>query len=334
MGVMRVLTPGLSATLQDGGRRTGLDSGLPPGGAADETAYRLNCLLLGNDQRAIVVEQVLKGGIFEILAPVVVALTGADMSATVNSQPVPLATTMALRPGDVLKTGIATRGCFGYVGIAGGFVGDRVYGSASTYVDGELGGLHGRRLAAGDQLRRERSQYSQGWMLEATEVHELLCAPPQELRFTRGPQDDYFDDDAYALFTTETYRVSPRSNRVGYRMDGRCPPARLLPRTHDTGSGPTDIVEEGNPIGGIQVAGGQEVICLGRDCGTSGAYAKIGCVIGTDVSRMAQLAPGQQFRFTEVTVSQARTIWAERAAHLARAGPEIAHPKPTATPAH
>jgi allophanate hydrolase subunit 2 len=248
------------------------------------------------------------------------------MSATVNSQPVRLATTMTLKPGDVLKTGIATRGCFGYLGIAGGFVGDHVYGSGSTYVDGQLGGFHGRRLAAGDQLHVEKDQQSRGRMLEATEIHKLLCAPPHELRFTRGPQDDYFDDDAYALFTTETYRVSPRSNRVGYRLVGRCPEARLLPRTHDTGSGPTDIVEEGNAIGGIQVAGGQEIICLGRDCGTSGAYAKIGCLIGTDVSRMAQLAPGQQFRFTEVTVSQARTIRAECAAHLASSAPKLSTP--------
>jgi 5-oxoprolinase (ATP-hydrolysing) subunit C len=99
-----------------------------------------------------------------------------------------------------------------------------------------------------------------------------------------------------------------------------------VPRSRDTGDGPTDIVEEGNPVGGIQVAGGQEIICLGRDCGTSGAYAKIGCLISADVSRLAQLAPGRPLRFTEVTVAQARHIRAEYEAVIAsisdaRAGP-------------
>ncbi len=91
---------------------------------------------------------------------------------------------------------------------------------------------------------------------------------------------------------------------------------RPVPRTKDTGSGPTDIIEEGNPVGAIQIAGGNEIICLGRDCGTSGAYAKIGCLIGADVSRLAQLAPGSQFRFTEVSPGQARTIRTEADAVL------------------
>jgi antagonist of KipI len=334
VGVMRVMTPGLSSTLQDGGRRAGLDSGVPPGGAADDLAYRLNCLLLSNAPEAIVVEQALKGGSFEILAPMVVALTGADMSARVNSLPVPLAAALTLEAGDVLETQLATRGCFGYIGIAGGFVGDRVFGSASTYVDGQLGGYGGRRLVAGDLLEAANRDQPLGWTREVTELHEFLCAPPGELRFTRGPQDDYFDDEAYGVFTSEVYRVSPRSNRVGYRIDGLCPPVLPVARTADTGSGPTDIIEEGNPVGGIQVAGGKEIICLGRDCGTSGAYAKIGCLIGTDVSRMAQLAPGQQFRFTEVSVSQARAIRAEYAGQLAsvlksRGQPGSAQPDPS-----
>src|SRR5262249_13734913 len=148
-------------------------------------------------------------------------------------------------------------------------------------------------------------------MVEAPDEHVYLCSPPTKLRFTRGPQHEYFDDAAYAAFTAETCRVSPRSNRVGYRIDGPPPAALPVPRTKDPGSGPTDIVEEGNPVGAIQIAGGKEIICLGRDCGTSGAYAKIGCLIGVDVSRMAQLAPGSRFRFAEVSPSQARSIRAE-----------------------
>jgi biotin-dependent carboxylase-like uncharacterized protein len=308
---MQVLTPGLSSTLQDQGRRAGLASGIPPGGAADDFAYRLNCLVLGNPPGAAVIEQILKGGRYAAVAPITIALTGADMDATVNGTPTPLATPVRLERGDVLETRVARHGCFGYIGIGGGVSGHRVFGSASTYLDGQLGGHHGRILRTGDVLTLDASRRPLPPEVEAPDEHAYLCGPPRQLRFTRGPQREYFDDAAYETFMTEPYRVSPRSNRVGYRIDGRCPAVRPVPRTRDTGSGLTDIIEEGNPVGGIQIAGGKEIICLGRDCGTSGAYAKIGCLIGVDVSRMAQLAPGSQFRFTAVSVREARSIRAE-----------------------
>ncbi len=316
MDLMRVLSPGLSSTLQDTGRREGLASGIPPGGAADYYAYRLNCLVLGNSPGTAVVEHVLKGGRYTALAAATVALTGADMKAAVNGMPVPLAVPIKMKPGDVLVTAVAGRGCFGYLGIAGGIAGDRIFGSASTYLDGALGGMDGRVLRAGDILAQDADQESSGPFLEARDEHEFLCAPPDRLRFTRGPQPEYFGDSGFAAFAAETYTVSPRSNRVGYRITGTCPSAEPVPRTPDTGSGPTDIIEEGNPIGGIQIAGGQEIICLGRDCGTSGAYAKIGCLIGVDTSRMAQLAPGSKLRFAEVDVSEARSIRAQYQAVL------------------
>jgi biotin-dependent carboxylase-like uncharacterized protein len=318
---MRVVHPGLATTLQDHGRRAGLESGVPPGGAADSYAYRINCLVLGNSTASAVIEQVLKGGRYEAVSPVTVALTGADMSASVNGRSVPMAAPVDLRPGDVLETGIARIGCFGYLGVAGGgFHGDRVFGSVSTYLDGQLGGLEGRILRAGDVLSRHDSEVPAAPMRAASAEHQFLCTPPTELRFTRGPQEEYFSPTAYGAFTSHEYQVSPRSNRVGYRINGSCPPVLPVPRTRDTGHGPTDIVEEGNPVGGIQVAGGQEIICLGRDCGTSGAYAKIGCLISADVSRLAQLAPGRPLRFTEVTVAQARQIRADYEAVIASIG--------------
>jgi len=262
---------GFSSTLQDHGRRAGLASGIPPGGAADDLAYSLSCLVLGNPPGAAAIEQVLKGGRYQIIAPVTVALTGADMAATVNGTGVPLATPLQLKRGDVLETGVARHGCFGYLGIAGGgIVGDRIFGSASTYLDGQLGGHHGRRLRAGDILSLNAERAARAPMVAAPEEHAFVCSPPSQLRFTRGPQPEYFDDSAFEVFTTDSYRVSPRSNRVGYRIEGTSPAVLPVPRTPDTGSGPTDIVEEGNPVGGIQVAGGKEIICLAETAAPAG----------------------------------------------------------------
>ena len=317
MDVMLVQDPGLSSTLQDRGRRGGLEWASPLGARLMITPTASIALCSGTRLGQPVVEQVLKGGRYQALAPVTVAFTGADLARAVNGTTIPLATPITLKRGDLLETRVARRGCFGYLGVAGGgLAGTRVFGSASTYLDGQLGGLDGRTLKAGDVLGLDSSPAAPVPMVAAPGEHAYLCCPPSQLRFTRGPQDEYFGDAAYAAFTTEIYVVSPRSNRVGYRIDGTCPAVLPIPRTKDTGSGPTDIIEEGNPIGAIQIAGGNEIICLGRDCGTSGAYAKIGCLIGADVSRLAQLAPGSRFRFTEVSPSQARTIRTEADAVL------------------
>ncbi len=93
------------------------------------------------------------------------------------------------------------------------------------------------------------------------------------------------------------------------------PPLELapVPRTADTGSGPTDMIEDGNAVGVIQVAGGTEPICMGRDCPTSGAYAKIACIITPDVDRLAQMQPGDTIRFREVEVAEAHEIAREHA---------------------
>jgi allophanate hydrolase subunit 2 len=53
---------------------------------------------------------------------------------------------------------------------------------------------------------------------------------------------------------------------------------------------------------------------MGRDCPTTGAYAKIGCVITPDVSRMFQMQPGDSFRFQEVSVPEAYDISRELSA--------------------
>jgi antagonist of KipI len=275
-------------------------SGVPPGGAADLTAFRLTNLILGNHKGVPALEMALVGGVFEMLVDCFIALTGGDMAPCIDGRPIEIGSAVRVRAGQRLELGVAATGCFAYLGVAGGFEASESLGSFSTYVEGGIGGFSGRALQAGDVLRGLEPKSTPEVGAPAAEEHAELCSPPSVLRFTRGPQIEYFNARSYRQFTVTAYRVSPRSNRMGYRLEGPVPDIEPVERTRDTGSGPTDVIEEGNAVGSIQIAGGTEVICLGRDCGTSGAYAKIGCIIGADVSRMAQLAPGSEFRFEEV----------------------------------
>lgn len=307
MTLLRVLAPGLSTTIQDLGRTAGVEVGIPAGGAADQYSHRLCNAVLGNDAGAATLEMMLLGGRFEAMRTADVAVAGADMHFRVNDADAPSGMAVGVGAGDVISFGKARQGCFGYLAVRGGFDGTVALGSRSTYLPGRLGGHFGRALQRGDVLDAfDGPLSSASW----TADRQLLDWPMRHewLRFVRGPQAEYFTESAYRAFVSVPFLVSPRSNRIAYRMTGPAPEVATLPRTSDTGSGPTDIIEDGNAVGAIQVAGGVEPICMGRDCPTSGAYAKIGCIITPDVSRMAQMQPGDSVRFREITIDEAYEV--------------------------
>ncbi len=319
MALLRVLKPGLSTTIQDQGRRGCLELGIPTGGAADMYSHLLANAVLGNEPSAATLEMMLLGATFEALRQAEIAVAGADMGLQINGEDASMGRGLRVQEGDVISFGKARVGCFGYLAVKGGLDGTVALGSRSTYVPGRLGGHFGRALKKSDVL----NQLEVGDRSSSRDAPRDVVAWPWQhevVRFVRGPQPEYFSPSGYRTFTTESYTVSPRSNRMAYRLVGPTPEVVPIPRTSDTGSGPTDIIEDGNAVGAIQIAGGTEPICMGRDCPSTGAYAKIGCVITPDVSRMFQMQPGDTFRFQEVSLTEAFDISREVSSLMRRFG--------------
>src|SRR5204863_2656113 len=88
-----------------------------------------------------------------VAAPLVMAVTGADMPLTVNGRETAGWAAIALAVGDVVKLGAARNGVRSYVAFAGGLDVPLVLGSRATYLRGRLGGMEGRALKKGDVLR-------------------------------------------------------------------------------------------------------------------------------------------------------------------------------------
>ena len=130
----------------------------------------------------------------------------------------------------------------------------------------------------------------------------------KELRVVLGPQDDLVKPDSVATFASEPYRVSANSNRVGYRFEGPQLYFHEREQSKAAGSDPSNIVDDGNAIGAIQIPAGTEPICLGPDGVTMGGYVKIACLIAADMDRMAQVRLGDAILFTPVSVDEARDI--------------------------
>jgi biotin-dependent carboxylase-like uncharacterized protein len=262
--VFQVIEPGIFTTIQDLGRRGYFASGIPPAGAMDRFALRM-------------VEITALGMKVEVVKAAVIALTGADFDAKLNGTRVPPWQTVEVHKGDTLSLSGAKTGWRGYLCVAGGIDVPHVLGSKSTYTMGGLGGVRGRKLKKGDLLEAGPARVPLE-SLKGRRVKEDVLPKPgaeRELRIVLGPQDDHVKKDSIEVFLNTPYRVSANSNRVGYRFEGPQLFFEEREASKDAGSDPSNIVDDGNAIGAIQIPGGTEPICLGPDGVTMGGYVKI-----------------------------------------------------------
>jgi len=317
---LSVIEPGLLSSVQDLGREGYHDVGIPPSGAMDAFAVRAGNLILRNPTGEAAIEMTVKGDRFEVLSDLVIALTGGDMEATINEQPLPRWEAIRVQTGDVLSFGYVRLGCRAYLCVAGGIDVPVVLGSKSTYVMGRLGGYRGRALRKGDKL----SVGEPGGNLESIVGRKLKSEviPPdtaeKEIRVTLGPQDDYVAPEGIMEFFQSQWKVSSKANRMGYRFQGG-PEVRWAEKAHTEigGPNPDNIIDDGIPLGGIQLPGGIEPTALLVDGPSAGGFVKIGCVIRADVDRLGQAKTGDPIRFKKVAVEEAAVIYRNHLAKIA-----------------
>ena len=133
---------------------------------------------------------------------------------------------------------------------------------------------------------------------------------PWTVRVVLGPQDHLFTPQSVETFLSTDWKLSPISDRMGCRYIG--PKLDFLPRPdyliEQAGSDPSNIVDDGTPLGGIQVPSGLEPIVMGADVPSFGGYAKIATVISSDIGIVGQGKPGDVVRFRAVGVVEADSV--------------------------
>ena len=308
--VLEVVEPGIFTTIQDLGRKGYFASGIPPSGAMDRFALRMGNLLVKNPIDEAGIEMTAIGMKARVLKETIIALTGAEFSAKLNGDSLPLWQAVYLKEGDFLSIEKPRRGWRGYLCVAGGIDVPPVLGSKSTYTLGGLGGIRGRTLKKGDLIPAGIPRSSLDKLKKRKVKESVLpeAGSEKELRVVLGPQDDHVKEESIEVFLNTPYQVSIRSNRVGYRFEGPQLFFKERPESRDAGLDPSNIVDDGNAIGAIQIPAGKEPICLGVDGVTMGGYVKIACLITADMNRMAQLKPKDLVKFKSVTVDEARSI--------------------------
>lgn len=301
-----VVKPGLLTTVQDRGRFGYQASGVPVAGPMDSFSHRLANQLVGNDPDAATLEITLIGPELVVEADTTMAITGAQFDVACNDHSLPAGASFGVRAGSRVKFGRLHHGARAYLAVAGGVQTAPVLGSRATHLVSRMGGLAGRALVAGDRL-----PIAMGAGPRPHRKSAGLTLPPQGralLRVLPGPQDHWFAPEALKMLVSVGFRISPRSNRMGYRLEG--PP---LPRVKDG-----ELISEPVGIGAIQVPAAGEPILLMADRQTAGGYPKIGHVISADLPLAGQLAPGDFIEFVLCSQQEAVAALIARERQLLR----------------
>lgn len=325
---MRVVAGGLRTTVQDLGRPASQRQGVPAGGAMDRIALRIGNVLVGNDEDMAALEATLIGPTLSFEHPTLVAITGADLGATVDHEPLPTWHAALVRGGSTLRFGAPKSGCVAYVAVAGGIDVPIVFGSRSTYLRAEFGGLEGRALRAGDILNigtsSELSRRIAASLRDdaAVSVARWSVGPGVRpryasdvlVRLVAGAQTSALSAESRERLFSTQFRVSASSDRMGYRLDG----ATL------SLANPIEMLSEAVAFGTVQLPPGGTPIILMADRQTTGGYPRIGEVATVDLPLVAQLKPGDHLRFRPISLQDAQRLYLAREHELAQARLAIA----------
>ncbi|CAM3914638.1 biotin-dependent carboxyltransferase family protein [Mesobacillus zeae] len=304
---MEVIHPGLLTSIQDFGRFGNQKYGVIVNGAMDTLSHRVANLLVGNAEKMGTIEMNMQGAAFRFHSDAFIAITGAEMNATIDGAPVPMWRPIFVYKDAELKFGFSQKGNRTYISVAGGFNIPKEMGSESTYLLAEIGGYKGRKLQEGDFLSFRKSvpapdsmnpkhspHFTAADWSVSSEYHPVLRMD-EPIRVIRGKEFGWFDSHSQQAFFQESFNITPQSDRMGYRLDGH-----LLSLQN-----PAELISEAVTFGTIQVPAEGNPIILMADRQTTGGYPKIGQVISVDLPVLAQKKPGETIMFREVSHAEA-----------------------------
>ncbi|RBQ07602.1 biotin-dependent carboxyltransferase family protein [Pedobacter miscanthi] len=315
-----IMKPGLLSTVQDLGRYGYLSQAVPVAGAMDQLSHRLANKAVGNDDDLATIEFTYAGASFKAETDVLLAYSGDGAFLVYNEELMPAEKPLFFCASSIIKLIANPIGVRTYLAVAGGWSVPNVMGSKSTYLTAGFGGLKGRALQKGDVLGNgnELNLVSAGikdqliknelifpnWRISR---ESLLPHNRQTLRVVLANEINWFDATSIISFLTKSYNVDRRSNRMGYHLVGK-PLMRKVKR---------ELLSTAVTPGIIQVTGSGDLVILMADCQTTGGYPRIAHIAAVDLPLCAQLKPGDEIRFSEISQDEAEELYLEREHDLA-----------------
>ncbi|MGO4726699.1 MULTISPECIES: biotin-dependent carboxyltransferase family protein [unclassified Inquilinus] len=308
--MLEVIKPGLETSVQDWPGRIGFwNQGFPPSGPMDSWSFRLANVLVGNDPGAAGLECQFLGPTLKFQRDGVVAVTGAEMQATLDGAPFPLWQSVAVKAGQTLAMAFARTGARGYIAVAGGISTEPWLGARATFHKAGVGGMGGRALKEGQVVPVAEAAGKPGRRVKESARPAFAVGKRWTIEVVAGPNDDWIDTAGHERFLSADWKLSSKSDRTGFRLDGPewSFAAKATDKAPEHGSLPSNIIDQGYPLGAINLAG-QTPIILVSDGPSMGGFINPYTVPQAVFWKLGQSRPGEIYNFKAVSVDETQAM--------------------------
>ncbi|KAL2430182.1 Urea amidolyase [Exophiala dermatitidis] len=303
-----VIAGGALTTIQDLPAFRGVGMGIPESGPMDSLAFQVANILVGNPRNMEALEITGFGPELLFLASAIVSVCGADISPSVDGQPVGMWQQVRIEAGQTLvMSKITGPGSRAYMAVRGGFPSlTPVMGSKATSVALLFGGYQGRRLAAGDLLTI--SPLDSSVITDAEKSLPVNIIPRYhnhwEIYAMPGPHEEgYLTDNALKMIYSTQWSVSHNASRTGIKLIG---PGPEFARQSggEGGAHPSNVLEYGYSLGTVNWGGDQATI-FGIEGPDLGGFISSPTVIRAEFWRLGQMKPGDTVTFRRISTNDA-----------------------------
>jgi len=308
--MVKVIKKGLETSVQDYPGRIGtLNLGFPSSGPMDSWSFRLANVLVENEPGTAALECQFIGPILKFDNNRTIAITGADMSPKLDGTPVPMWESIEVKKDQTLEMSFATIGARSYIAFSGGINTTPWLGSRSTFHKAGVGGIEGKAIQDGQTIPLNKSKTFEKNKIKNTSIPAMSTNKKWSVEVVKGPNDDWIDDKGHKMFLNSDWKLQSKSDRTGYRLEGPkwSFTEKATNKGLEHGTFPSNIIDQGYPMGAINLAG-QTPIILVNDGPSMGGFIVPYTVPSASFWKLGQAKPGDSFNFVEISVEKAQEL--------------------------
>ncbi len=297
-----ILRPGINTTFQDYGRKHLYHIGVTVSGAMDLRNHKIANALVSNNPNDASIEFAYQGPLLKLKnGKINFAITGDVTFNIVRKNSIiesgKCYHTYTLENEEQLDILSTKKSVYGYLAIGNGIKLQKFWNSYSTNTKANIGPNNGNKFSLNQKIIIKN--HNKNILLQ--KKVKINNSTNNVIRVIKGTNFNYFSEESKKIFFKDEYLITNLTDRMGMRLKGSA-----LENIKNT-----NIKSEGLIKGVIQVPADGNPIILLNDHGTIGGYPKIGVVISADLDRVAQLIPGTNISFKEVTLEEAENLFKE-----------------------
>jgi len=282
--MIKVIDPGFYTSIQDKGRFGFQNYGIPVSGCMDENSAEIANQILGNLTSSALLELTMTGCSLEFEKDTIIAVTGSDMNAKLNSFSIQMYNKIDVKEGDLLSFGRFEYGFRTYIAFQGGIKSDKVMKSRSMY----NGITKSFKIQKNDQIILNNS-INESRSINQEKIKKLIIS--DHIDCYKGPEYDRLSIKNKGILLKKEFSISNNHNRMGYILD-------------------QNLKNNINPIltshvmpGTVQLTPGGKIIILMRDCQTTGGYPRILQLTNNGINMLSQKMTNSVIKFNIKKIS-------------------------------